>query len=72
MCACSVTRISFTDKNGSGRIAPVTYRCAEHRDVQRKADAPAWQQRVASSIQKARKSPVLLIAQQGEGNDVSA
>lgn len=37
-CGCSETRISYTRPDGMSAIAPVSYRCARHRNFRRVQD----------------------------------
>lgn len=66
-CACAETRISYADKRGNGRVAPVSYRCAEHRpalranDAKRHAAGLAFLAAVARVCRPALPAPRLLL-----------
>lgn len=38
-CLCTETRISYTNPQGNGAVAPVRYACAEHATAERKRRA---------------------------------
>lgn len=66
-CVCWESRISYIDKRGNAGIAPLSYRCAQHRDARRredkrKADAVARFFLAASSLQRALPAPLPLLA----------